>query len=335
MADRNKDFGAHGPMAARALIIALIMVLSPAWASALDKVTVRLQWVHQAQFAGFYVAHDHGIYRKFGLEVKILPGGTNIDPLAELIAGRCDFTSAWLSEAVRLRSKGAGLVLLAQVVQRSALLLVTFKKSGVTRVKDLAGRRVGLWRRQFSLAPRALFRRLGIKVIEIGQGVTMAPFLSRAVAAATAMLYNEYHQLYQAGVNFDELRVFHFAELGLNFPEDGVYTMKSTWRKRPDVCRRFVAATLAGWRRAFKRPVEALGSVMLRVNAARLAYNLSHQRWMLRTMKDLITHRVGLKLMGQLSMKDLGLVNRVLLSQKIISAPVAAKGFVVPAWRKQ
>jgi len=317
----------------RALIILLIVVLSPGMATALDKVTVRLQWVHQAQFAGFYVAQDAGIYRRHGLEVKLLPGGTNVDPLAELMAGRCDFTSAWLSEAVKLRSRGAELVLLAQVVQRSALLLITFKDSGIKTVRDLAGRRVGLWQRQFSLAPRALFGRLGIKVIEVSQGVTMAPFLRRAVAAATAMLYNEYHQVYQAGINFDELRVFHFAKLGLNFPEDGIYTRRRAWRDKPDLCRRFVAATLAGWRRAIARPDEALKSVMRRVRAATLAYNLSHQRWMLKTMFRLITYRVGLKNMGHLSEKDLALVSRVLVNQKIMTGPVKAEGFVVPAWR--
>lgn len=309
------------------------LLLAPSQAEALQKVRLQLQWVHQAQFAGFYMAQDLGLYKKAGLEVEIRPGGPGIDPLAELAGRRCDFATSWLSEALRLRDKGVPLVNLAQLIQRSSLLLVTYADSGISSVKDLQGKRVGLWRKQFALAPRALFQREGVQVQEVPQNVTMAPFLMRAVDAASAMLYNEYHQLYQAGVDLDKIRVFDFVELGLNFPEDGIYTMEHTWRKKPELSRRFVAASLEGWRRAFAQPDEALNAVMQRVDAAHLASNRAHQRWMLDTMHKLITNRVGLALMGQLSPYDLKQVNQVLLQQGFLKAPLQEKGFVVPAWR--
>lgn len=308
-------------------------LLTPAAAQAADKVRLQLQWVHQAQFAGFYLAQDLGLYAKAGLEVQIKPGGPGLDPLAELAAGRCDFALSWLSEALQRRGKGVPLVNLAQLVQRSSLLLVTFADSGIASIKDLQGKRVGLWSRQFALAPHALFQREGVRVQEVPQNVTMAPFLMRAVDAASAMLYNEYHQLYQAGVDWKQIRVFDFVELGLNFPEDGIYALDSTWAQRPEVCRRFVAASLEGWRRAFAQPEQALAAVMKRVDASHLASNRSHQRWMLDTMQRLITNRVGLALMGQLSPFDLKTVNQVLVQQGFLPAPVAEKGFAVPAWR--
>lgn len=320
---------------AAAMLTVCVLLLAPAGAGALTKVSLQLQWVHQAQFAGFYLAQDLGLYRQAGLEVEIRPGGPGINPLGELATLRCDFALSWLSEALVMRSKGVDLVNLAQLVQRSALMLVVFNDSGISSVKELDGRKVGLWQRQFAVPPRALFAKLGIEVKEVSQNVSMAPFLQRAVDAATAMLYNEYHQLYQAGVDRDEITVFDFAEHGLNFPEDGIYTLEDTWRERREVCRAFVQASLEGWRRAFSDQERALASVMKRVNEANLASNLAHQRWMLKSMQKLYTHRVGAALMGQLSPEDLKQVSRVLVEQGFIPEPVEAQGFVAEAWRRQ
>ncbi|MCB2228176.1 MAG: ABC transporter substrate-binding protein [Desulfarculaceae bacterium] len=319
-----------------AACLALALVLCASWpARALDKVSLQLQWVHQAQFAGFYVAQDTGLYRQAGLEVDIRPGGPDVNPLHNLASLGCDFATGWLSEAVVLRSKEVPLVNLAQLIQRSALLLVTFRDSGIDSIKDLNNRRVGLWRNQFSVPTRALFKRNKIIVREIAQRTSVAPFLSRAVDAAMAMLYNEYHALYQAGVDLDQLKYFAFDDLGLNFPEDGLYTLEETWEERREVCRRFVAASLEGWRRAFAQEDAALNSVMKRVNEANLASNRPHQRWMLAVMKKLYTHRVGLDKLGELSPEGLKQVNLVLLEQGFIPSPVEAEGFVVRAWQKK
>ncbi len=312
-----------------ALVLALVLG-RPGPAAALDKVRLGLHWVHQAQFAGFYLAQDAGIYRKYGLEVEILPGGPGIDPLKDLLAEKCDFATGWLSGAMELRAQGYPLVLLAQLIQRSALLLVTFADRDISCVKDLNGRRVGLWGGHFNLLPHALFKREGIRVEEVPQNVSMTPLLRGAVDAAAAMYYNEYHQLFLAGVDLDDMVVFDFADLGLNFPEDGIYALESLRQKKPDLCRRFVQASLEGWRLTFTRPREALASVMKRVEKARLATNVCHQRWMLRAMQELITYRVGRQGLGELSPKDFELVNRVLVDQGLMDLPLDREVFYQP-----
>jgi NitT/TauT family transport system substrate-binding protein len=315
---------------------AAVLALAPAAASpAAEKVSVQLIWVHQAQFAGVYLAQDLGLFRQAGLEVEILPGGPGVEPLHRLLHGDADFALAWLSGGLQLRSQGYPVVHLAQVVQRSALLLVSLKGRDITRPADLAGRKVGLWGGHFNLQPRALFAREGISVQEIPQNASMSPLLRRAVDAAAAMRYNEYHQLIQAGLDPEEIQVLDLARLGLNFPEDGIYTLAQTWESRPGVCRRFVRAVLEGWRQSTLQPELALAAVMERVDAARLASNPAHQRWMLDTMHQLVTHRVGPGGLGRLSAQDLALVNRVLVEQGLMDLPVDPVGFVVPAWRPQ
>ncbi|KIX15335.1 ABC transporter substrate-binding protein [Dethiosulfatarculus sandiegensis] len=304
----------------------LIFLLAPP-ALAVDKVCVRLQWIHQAQFAGYYLAQDLGLYEKAGLEVNFIPGGPEINPLTELKEKRCDFATAWLVEALLQRYRGTPLVHLAQLVQKSALLLVSFRDTGIENIQDLWGKRVGIWQLQFALPPRALFASKEILVHEVPQNITVYPLLSRAVDATTAMLYNEYHQLYQAGIDYDELKIFRFADLGFNFPEDGIYALEETWQKDPDLCRRFVKASLDGWREAQKDPEKALASVMRRVDKTILSSNESHQRWMLKVMLDIVFHRVGAKGLGDLHHRDMALVNQVLMNQQFTYRPISKRQF--------
>lgn len=323
-----------------AVIAALVLISAipaPAKTAGPDKVVLRLMWVHQAQFAGFYLAKDLGIYAKHGLEVTIKAGGPAFDPLEELAKRRCDFALAWLADGITRHAQGTELVLLAQIAQNSAMLLVAKAHTGISKLSDLDGRRVGLWGGHLSLAPRALFKQHGIRVREVPQTASVEPFVMKAVAVASAMRFNELHRIYQAGVDLEDLVIFDLAKLGFNFPEDGIYALEQTWRKRPDVCRRFVAASLEGWRLALQDPKQALASVMRRINRDNLASNLSHQTWMLRGMRGLIMgeNPNWSEEMGQLDPMDFDLVNRILVDHGIISGPVDRKAMIVPGWSKQ
>jgi NitT/TauT family transport system substrate-binding protein len=246
------------------------------------------QWLPQAQFAGYYVAYEKGFYRRHGLNVKILAGGPE-KPVSEWLAqGQATFGTLFLTDGIEKRTQGIKLVNIAQVVQRSALMLVAKKTSGITRPEDINGKRVGLWRHEFQLQPRAFFRahNLGVKVIP--QGGNLNLFLRGGVEVASAMWYNEYHQLLNSGVNPEELTTFLMADYGLNFPEDGIYCLEDTVKQHPQTCREFVAASIEGWKYAWAHPEEALDMVMRYVEAANEAVDRVHQSWMLARMRDII-----------------------------------------------
>jgi len=56
-------------------------------------------------------------------------------------------------------------------------------------------------------------------------------FLRDGVDVVSAMWYNEYHTIINSGLNPDELTTFFFHEHGLNFPEDGIYTLEETFKR--------------------------------------------------------------------------------------------------------
>ena len=254
----------------------------------LKKVTFLPQWVPQAQFAGYYAAYEKGFYRDRGLDVEILKGSPD-QPGSEMLAARTvDFVTMFLANGISQRSKGSELVNVAQIVQRSAFMLVAKKSSGILKPEDLNGKKVGLWGAEFQLLPKAFFRQFHLTVHVVPQTTTMNLFLRSGVDAASAMWYNEYHQLINAGLAPEELTTFLLSDYGMKFPEDGIYCLQETWAKDPRRCADFVMGSIAGWQYALGHPAETLDIVMKYVKAADVTTNRMHQRWMLERMKDII-----------------------------------------------
>ena len=276
------------------------------------------QWQPQAQFAGYYVAYEKGFYRERGLEVKILRGGSERPPSELLAQGRVDFTTMQLTAGIVRRARGLKLVNVCQLSQRSALMLVARKSSGISEPQDINGKKVGLWGEDFQGQVQAFFRKYGLKVQTVPQGTTLNLFLRGGVEVASAMWYNEYHLLLNAGLNPEELTTFFLADLGFNFPEDGIYCLERTYQEKPQECRQFVQGSIAGWQYAFAHPEEALDIVMKYVDAAHVPTDRVHQKWMLERMRDLILPGGGEIPLGTLAREDYLRVAETLKNEGII-----------------
>lgn len=274
-------------------------------AEALKSLKLMPLWSPQAQFAGYYVALEKGIYARHGIDLKILRAGPGVSQIDALKKGEADFAVLWLASAMQHHAHGLDLVNLAQIIQKSSLVLVCRKSSGIRSVADLNGKKVGLWEGDVSLPLKALFRRKGITVQEIRQSGTVNLFLRGGIDAASAMWYNEYHIILDAGLNPDELTLIFPGKEGINFPEDGLYALRARANQDPALTEAFVQASIEGWRYAFAHPDEALDIVVRYMKDAKLPANRVHQKWMLERMRDL-TLPDDSRRFGRLSPQDYG-----------------------------
>src|SRR3954465_13255973 len=110
-----------------------------------DKVTLQLKWVTQAQFAGYYAAKAMGYYDKQNLDVTLKVGGPDITPEQVVASGQAQFGIDWLPSLLATRDKGSDLINIAQVFSKSGMTEVTWKDSGITSVKGMKGKKVGVW----------------------------------------------------------------------------------------------------------------------------------------------------------------------------------------------
>lgn len=271
------------------LVLIILFFQSNIYAKTLlQKFSFIPQWSPQAQFAGYYVAYEKGIYKKYGIDLEIIQGGPDHPSGMYLKDKKADFASIWLSGAIQLRSKGIKLINIAQIVQKSALILVAKKSSHINYPKDLNGKTVSIWGGDFSIQPRAFFEKYHIHAYIIPQGYSVNLFLRGGVDAISAMYYNEYNTIINSGVNPEELKLFFYYDYGLNFPEDGLYVLKETFEKYPRLSCAFVKASIEGWLYSFNHMDEAIDIVLKYMLQAGVPANRVHQKWMLERMKDLI-----------------------------------------------
>src|SRR6478735_9141418 len=118
---------------------------APSQHQALKKVKLQLKWVTQAQFAGYYAALANGYYAKHGLDVEIKVGGPDITPEQVVLSGQAQFGIDWLPNLFATREKGGKIVSVAQVFNKSGMTELTWKSSGITSIKAMRGKKVGVW----------------------------------------------------------------------------------------------------------------------------------------------------------------------------------------------
>lgn len=304
-----------------AIVVLLLLLGMVPRAEAMDdptKVSLLPQWIPQAQFAGYMVALEKGFYSEAGLDLKLLRGGPSSPPIETMESGATTFCTAWLSTGIQKRAAGVRLVNLGQVIQRSALMLLAKKSSGINTPESFNGKKVGIWGGDFRIQPLAFFRKYNVSPEIVPVYSTVNLFLKGAVQAVSAMWYNEYHSILNYGINPEELTIFFFSDYSLNFPEDGMYCMEKTYESDPDLCARFVRASLKGWLYAFEHKDEALAVVMKHAQDAHTGTNQAHQRWMLDRMQDLIVPGSDKNALGKLRQEDYSKVGRILKDLKLI-----------------
>lgn len=271
----------------------ILLTISPA-----DAYTIRLQWLPQTQFAGYYMAAEKGFYKEAGADIEVKPADPQIKGFHDILFRKGDFETGWLASGIIMRANvpHKKLVLIAQYFQRPALMLVAKKSSGIEDVRDFRGKTLGVWDGVFSVVPRALVKKHNIHGVKIvSQGFTVEPFLTGKIDIASAMRYNEYKQILD-GLKNDPLIIFDFAELGINLPEDGLYVREDFLDENPAVCRKVVEATLKGWQYAFSHKDETVALITEIANKTEYKTTPETQRWMLDVVEELID-------MNQISLK--------------------------------
>ena len=164
----------------------------------LTPVKLQLQWLPQAQFAGYFAAVDQGFFEEEGLEVEIIPSGGDIVPQDALANGDVDFAIAWVPKVLGSIEAGANLTDIAQIFQRSGTLQVSWADSGIDSVADFEGKKIGSWGfgNEWEIFAAMADEGLDASTVQIiTQDFNMNAFLQGDIDAAQAMTYNEYAQL--------------------------------------------------------------------------------------------------------------------------------------------
>ena len=308
--------------AANALACALVFGIAmqasaqPA-ARPLTKVTLALQWLTQCQFAGYYVALEKGYYREEGIDLTIRPGASDSNPIQLVNISAVHFGTRWLADLISAVDKGVPVISVAQILRSSGLVLVARADSGIRHPRDFAGKRVGIWFFGNEVQFYALMSQVGVDVSKVRVSPLQASFkafLTREYDVINTMTYNELPTLLKS-VKREQLRVFDFADYGLDFPGDVLFTRSVLLKENPDLVRRMVRATLRGWRDAIDNPEEAVSIVLKRDRTGKLEPD--HQLAQMKEVSRLV--RLGDRALGAHSTADVERVIGILARNKLLS----------------
>jgi NitT/TauT family transport system substrate-binding protein len=228
-------------------------------------VTLQLQWVTQAQFAGYYVALDKGWYRDEGIDLTIIPGGPDQSPIDLVVSGTRDFGTSLLADLTVAVQGGKPIIGISQIQQKNGLLLIAKSSSGIQTPADLKGKKVGVWLGSWEAQFDALIVKEGISQNDftlVPQGFSMTSFINGDLDVASAMVYNEYYSVIESGIAKADINIIDYADYGLDFPGDVLFTTGTTADQNADLCTRMVRASLKGWQYAVDHPEEAADIVL-------------------------------------------------------------------------
>jgi NitT/TauT family transport system substrate-binding protein len=273
--DRRAALGLLGGTAASMLVP---MPGARVNAQTLDKVSYQTNWRAQAEHGGFYLAAANGIYKKYGLEVDIRPGGPQQNPTQLLMGGRVDMIMGNSLEALHFAAENLPFLCVAAIFQKDPQVLISHPGQGNDTLADLKGKpiliaaqgRVAFW--------PFLKQKFGYKDEQVRPYTyNMAPFLADKTVTQQGYLSSEPYVIRQAGID----PVVHLlADAGFENYNTTITTSRKMVGERKEVLQRFVDATLEGWAEYIKggEGIAAANARILKDNpdmdAAKLAYAL-------------------------------------------------------------
>jgi NitT/TauT family transport system substrate-binding protein len=229
-----------------ALLLALTAALAgAAQAQKLDKVRFGTNWVAEAEHGGFYQALADGTYKKYGLEVTIVPGGPNVNNRILLPVGKLDFfMSANSLQTFDAVEHNIPTVAVAASFQKDPQVLIA--RPDVKTLDDLKKLTLFVSKEGIVTYFQWLKQNYGFDEKKVKPYTFNAqPFLADKHSAMEGYVTSEPYAI-EKQAKFKPL-VFLLADHGFNSYSTLIETRRDLVEKNPDLVQRFVDASAVGW----------------------------------------------------------------------------------------
>jgi NitT/TauT family transport system substrate-binding protein len=213
----------------------------------LDKVSFGTNWVAEAEHGGFFQAVADGTYRKYGLDVTIVPGGPNDNNRMLLIAGKIDFFMA----ANTLMSFDAvtnkvPVVSVASIFQKDPQVFLTHPEAKITKLEELKPLMLFVSKEGITSYYQWLKSEYGFSEKNVRPYTFNAqPFIASPQSAMQGYVTSEPFAVEKAA-GFKP-GVILLADYGFNTYSTLIETRQDVIEKKPDLVQRFVDASIVGW----------------------------------------------------------------------------------------
>jgi len=261
-----------------AAVLASLLAATPA--QALDKVRFGTNWVAEGEHGGFYQALADGTYKKYGLEVEIVPGGPNVNNRILLPVGKLDFfMSANSLQSFDAVAQNIPTVAVAASFQKDPQVLIAHpdvKKFDELKTRTLFVSKEGMASYFQWLKADFGFNEAKVKPYTFNP----QPFLADKNSAMQGYVTSEPYAIETQG-HFKPM-LFLLADQGFNSYSTLIETRRDLVEQKPDLVQRFVDASAIGWYHYLYGDPSAGNALIKRQNPemtdALLAYSIAKMK---------------------------------------------------------
>jgi NitT/TauT family transport system substrate-binding protein len=224
-----------------------------------------LNWVPEPEFGGFYAAQELGFFDEVGLKVNIIAGGAGTPTIQMLAAGRAPFVITSGSELILARSKGADVIAVYNVFEKSPMGLMAHQEAGFSTLEDLMKSDSTLAIQRGLAFADFLERKYGfgsLKIVPYSGGV--GHFLQNKKFSQQGFIFSEPVVARRSGAN---PKFFLLADVGYNPYVEILAVREGLAKESPELVRHFVNAVKKGWR-AYNENPTSINELMSKLNPA-------------------------------------------------------------------
>lgn len=241
-----------------------LTLLSALPAMAQDKVRFQTDWIPSGEHAMYYGAWSKGIYAKHGIDITITRGYGSGDTVTKVASGAADFGVADIAAVMTARARtNVPVKTIAVLYNESPHSLFVLKSSGITNFKGLEGKKIGITpgnshRFYFPEVAKKAGTDPNKLIWTNMDGAAMAAQLIAKNIDAAPFYSIHYYYINKAAVKAgQEILPLPFVEVGFKIYAASLITTDKMIQDKPDLVKRFLAATKEAFEWAAANPEEA------------------------------------------------------------------------------
>ena len=258
-------------------IVASVALFAAGAVQAQTPVKFTLDWKFEGPAAPFVVAIDRGYYKAEGLDVTMDTAGGSLEPLNRIASGTYDIGFGDINSLIKFRDANPGVPIKAifMVYNKPPFSIVARKSRGVTKPKDLEGKKLGAPAPDGAYAQWPIFVKANnidaakVTIENVGFPVREPMLAAGQVDAITGFSFSSYINLKDRGVPADDIVVLLMADYGVNLYGNAIIVNPKFAAEKPEAVKGFLRAFLKGLKDSVKDPTSAVDSVIRRNDVAK------------------------------------------------------------------